>query len=453
MKGNLLDMSNVDNGTLKGSFVIGTVSSPDGTAFGSDVTVTGISEHNGQITISTNYGDLVLAKTSDTTAAYTFTLKNTENEGATNKLAEGQTVTLNFEPYVRDEYDATDGNADTLRNGTPHSTAITITIEGTNDAPVVTQNAWGSAASDVTVTADGRGVTLTEQVDQNAATSAVSGTFTAHDVDNGDSLTYGMVENGGNVMHPSIYVVMGSDGKLATTTDPSAPKGADYVGVFTLTSGAAGTTGYIFTMDNASPAVQGMQNGNSYDVSILLTARDSFGAYVQQSVTVTVKGANDTPVVTVAAKDGLAGLDAAIGLEGQFIFRVVEHEVADLEGEQVGVGDDSPGARALFDGFEHGNGIRSLAVVEKRPRAECAGLAPEGTGGIELEEVLEGGGGDRATRRTRPTQQSRPRPCGRRRWRRSGRWSPSWLPAHEGERVDRPARPSVAARLGPWRAD
>lgn len=326
--GNLLDMTSVNaDGSLKGTFVIGSVNNPGHSP--SDVVVTGISEHNGQITISTNYGDLVLAKTSDTTAAYTFTLKNTESEGATNKLAEGQTVTLNFEPYVRDEYDATDGNADTLRNGTPHSTAITITIEGTNDAPVVTQNAWGSAASDVTVTADGRGVTLTEQVDQNAATSAVSGTFTAHDVDNGDSLTYGMVENGGNVMHTSIYVVMGSDGKLATTTDPSAPKGADYVGVFTLTSGAAGTTGYIFTMDNASPAVQGMQNGNSYDVSILLTARDSFGAYVQQSVTVTVKGANDTPVVTVAAKDGLAVKEAGVGDNPADPMATVEGKYAD----------------------------------------------------------------------------------------------------------------------------
>ena len=186
VNGNLLDMTSVNaDGTLKGTFVIGSVNNPDHTA--SDVVVTGIAEQGGQIVISTNYGDLVLGKTSDTTATYTFTLKNADGEGATNKLAEGQQVSLKFEPYVRDEHGAEDGNSSTLRDGTAAGNAIVINILGTNDAPTITQNAWNGQSGSTALSA-----TLTEASDSTAQ-SSVTGTIIGHDVDNGDSLHYGLI--------------------------------------------------------------------------------------------------------------------------------------------------------------------------------------------------------------------------------------------------------------------
>ena len=295
--GNLLDMTSVDAaGMLKGSFVIGSVNNPDHTT--SDVLVTSITEQGGQIVISTNYGDLVLEKTSDTTAMYTFTLKNTTGEGATNKLAEGQQVSLQFEPYVRDEYGAEDGDSSTLRDGTVAGNAIVINIQGTNDAPTITQNAWNGQSGATALTA-----VLTEASD-STTNSEVAGTIIGHDVDNGDSLHYGLVQTGSDTMHSKVYVVLGSDGHTLTTTTDAATAGTakNYVGEFNLTESADPTKGasYTFTLYNDSPAVQGMQDGDSRDVSIGLVARDSFGAYVQESVSVTVKGANDTPVITTA---------------------------------------------------------------------------------------------------------------------------------------------------------
>lgn len=297
VNGNLLDMTSVNaDGTLKGTFVIGSVNNPDHTT--SDVVVTGIAEQGGQIVISTNYGDLVLGKTSDTTATYTFTLKNVDGEGATNKLAEGQQVSLKFEPYVRDEHGAEDGNSSTLRDGTVAGNAIVINILGTNDTPTITQNTWNGQSGSTALSA-----TLTEASDSTAQ-SSVTGTIIGHDVDNGDSLHYGLIQPGSDTMHGKVYVVLASDGHtLTTTTDAStAATAKNYVGEFTLTEDADPTKGasYKFTLYNDSPAVQGMQDGDSRDVSIGLVARDSFGAYVQESVSVTVKGANDTPVITTA---------------------------------------------------------------------------------------------------------------------------------------------------------
>lgn len=302
--GNLLDMTNVNaNGSLKGVFVIGTVNNPDNST--SAVTVTGISEHDGKTTIHTDYGDLVLEKTGDESATYTFSLTNTTGEGATNKLAEGQTVKLNFEPYVRDEHGVVDSSVSTLRDGTVVGNTINVVIEGTNDAPIITQNFWSpSDPADADNTT--HSVTVSEAAD-DIAHSTVSGTFVASDVDNGDHLTYGLVRNDGSgdlFMHNTVYVVLNSDGKTFTTTAEASTDATknNYVGEFHLISAVAPASGvnYEFTLYNESPAVQGMQKGDSQNVSVVLTARDSFGAYVQESISVTVKGANDTPVITKA---------------------------------------------------------------------------------------------------------------------------------------------------------
>lgn len=319
--GDLLDMSNVNaDGTLKGAFVIGSMTSPgtvedDGdivpsTTIIGDVLVTGIAEQGGNLVISTNYGDLVLT-TNGSSANYTFTLTNTTEDGATNKLAEGQRVTLNFEPYVRDEYGAEDGDPSIKRDGSAVKSAISIVILGTNDKPTITHNAWNNPDANKPLS-----VTVHEASD-SITNSTVTGAILGHDVDNGDSLHYGLVQTGGDTMYSKVYVVLGADGHtLTTTTDPStATTAKNYVGEFNLAEDAGTSKGasYTFTLYNDSAAVQGMQDGDSKVVSINLAARDSYGAYVQETVKVTIKGANDTPVISTAPTlVGLSVVEAGV---------------------------------------------------------------------------------------------------------------------------------------------
>ncbi len=90
--------------------------------------------------IKTEYGTLYL---NSSTGKYEFVVDS--DSSATNKLAEGQTVTLSFMPTVTDEHGAVDNDFSVMRNdGTPGGGAngINITIMGSNDVPVIQSAGW-----------------------------------------------------------------------------------------------------------------------------------------------------------------------------------------------------------------------------------------------------------------------------------------------------------------------
>lgn len=128
--------------------------------------------------IKTDYGTLYL---NSSTGKYEFVVD--ADSTATNKLAEGQTVTLSFSPTVTDEHGATDTQFGVMRNsGTPGGGAngINITIMGTNDAPVLQTPTW---TTDNTVTEDSNSYTI-------------NGSVTATDVDANEASTlrYGILQ-------------------------------------------------------------------------------------------------------------------------------------------------------------------------------------------------------------------------------------------------------------------
>ena len=176
---------------------------------------------------SGNYGQLTL----NADGTYAYALDNASL--AVQSLASGQVVTETF------VYQATDGLI-----ATPST--LTVTITGTNDAPVTTVD------------------TAAVQEDLNiAATGNVLSNDT--DVDQGAVLT---------VLNAGVFA--GSYGQLTLSAD--------------------GT--YAYALDNASLAVQSLASGQVVTETFGYQATDGLIA-TPSTLTVTITGTNDAPVTTV----------------------------------------------------------------------------------------------------------------------------------------------------------
>src|SRR5690606_361617 len=141
-------------------------------------------------TIAGTYGTLTL----HADGSYTYELDNTL--AATQALSPSNPGTETFSYTVKDREGATSTN-------TP-----TITVNGTNDQPVITS---APAAALGTVTEQGTANPL--------QTNTVSGTLTASDVDTGDTKTWSIAETQG--LYGSIAI--NADGTWTYTLDNNLP--------------------------------------------------------------------------------------------------------------------------------------------------------------------------------------------------------------------------------------
>jgi VCBS repeat-containing protein len=154
--------------------------------------------------------------------------------------------------------------------GAEATQTITVTVAGTNDTSVISGTATGSVDEDGTLTAGGK--------------------LDASDVDIGDSATWSLVG--------------GSDGSYGS-----------------LTLNADGSWSYALDND----AAQGLKAGDAAQDIFTVKVTDSAGAEVTQTITVTVNGTNDAPVIsgaetgavqedgTLSTSGALTGTDADIG--------------------------------------------------------------------------------------------------------------------------------------------
>ena len=166
-----------------------------------------------------------------------------------NSLAQGQVIEDHITYTIR------------LGNGTLSMATLTITLTGTNDAPVI------GATSQVAGT-----VVEAGSLDNGTAvagTPTASGTMVASDVDSGASQTW---------------------------STPAAGADSPY-GSFAIT--AAGV--WTYTLDNA--AAGSLAEGASATESFTVTVTDEFGASATQTVTLTLTGTNDAPVIAVVGTD------------------------------------------------------------------------------------------------------------------------------------------------------
>jgi len=191
-----------------------------------------------------------------------------------NYLAAGETLILTYTVKAADD------------NGSPASATetVTITITGTNDAPVIT-NGPDSAA-------------LTET---NAALAA-TGTLTVTDVDTSDVVTASV----------DSLVVSGSSNR----SNAVAPSDATLLGMLALTP-----TAFVDGTHNSATLTWNFSSGSEYfnylaaGETLVLTytvkAVDDDGALASdtETVTITITGTNDAPVIDL--NGGIAGIDGS----------------------------------------------------------------------------------------------------------------------------------------------
>ena len=213
----------------------------DGTLTASgQVTVTD-ADHDATAAFSGNatgtYGSFVV---DPATGQWTYTLDNANHQD----LSANDHLTETFTVTVTDDQGATT------------TQSVTITVNGTNDAPVISSGTQsGSVTEDGTLTASGQ-VTVTDA--DHDATAAFSGNATG---------TYGS------------FVV-----------DPA-------------------TGQWTYTLDNANH--QDLSANDHLTETFTVTVTDDQGATTTQSVTITVNGTNDAPMITSGRKRlGDRGRDA-----------------------------------------------------------------------------------------------------------------------------------------------
>ena len=243
---------------------------------------------DGFVTAEGKYGYLIV---DPVTGKYTYTLYNGENgkPGKVQDLAEGQTVKEDF---------------DVMLNGKETDSKITITIHGTNDAPVI------DSYQNMTI----------QEGDDGLGNLTTSGTLKAHDIDK----------------------LLGTDGKpLPEGTETSTLKyyfeGGNNTlttkyGTVTLTFDKDGNCTYTYTTGKGTTALPDhLPKGESLPDSFIIYVRDAHGEVVKQEITVTINGTNHGPEV----------------VPGEHVLNVVEDVTVSQEGNLNDIIKDDEGLNNL----------------------------------------------------------------------------------------------------------
>ena len=205
------------------------------------------------------YGTLLI--TDARTGAYTYTLDNALD--SVQSLGVGEHVTETFTIRVTDKH------------GGYSEETVTITINGTNDAPTL------NACSDLHLTATANSASAT------SANAAAVG----HDVDVHDSLTYSFSydASAGGDNHGLDYNDYGTFG-----IDPNTGR-------------------YTFTLDNSKDAVRSLSENDSVDLHFSVTVCDGHGGTASQDMVVHISGVNDAPEFVDGSNQPLADGVAVTG--------------------------------------------------------------------------------------------------------------------------------------------
>ncbi|KAF1073381.1 Bifunctional hemolysin/adenylate cyclase [Halodesulfovibrio sp. MK-HDV] len=264
------------NGQLQGAVTEDVASSISGTLTFTDIDAG--DEGNAEVAGS---GNLTYAVSDDGVGEYGSL---TYNEGTGEwiyTLAEGSEQQLDAGVNGTEVFTitATDGAGESV------SQTITVIVTGTNDAPVVAE---ASTADGTPFDADGN---LQGAVTEDAA-SSISGTLTFTDIDAGDE---------GNAE------VAGSGNLTYAVSD-------DGVGEYGSLTYDEGTGEWIYTLAEGSE--QQLDAGVNGTEVFTITATDAAGESVSQTITVTVNGTNDAPVVAEASTADGTPFDADGNLQG-----------------------------------------------------------------------------------------------------------------------------------------
>jgi VCBS repeat-containing protein len=182
-------------------------------------------------------------------------------------LRQGDVLTITYTAQVDDGF------------GNVGSQPVTITVEGTNDAPVIT-----AATSPAFVA---------EADDAHAQDiAAVTGTLTASDLDIGDTLT-------ASVTGDAVAMLNGAAG-LPAGIDLSALIASGAVSFTTVTPDGGAIT-LTWTWNPAAANLDFLAQGDVLTITYMAQVNDGHGNVGSQPLTVTITGTNDAPVVSATA--------------------------------------------------------------------------------------------------------------------------------------------------------
>ncbi|MBW8828514.1 MAG: VCBS domain-containing protein, partial [Burkholderiales bacterium] len=222
--------------------------------------------------VGTTLGTLSAVRDHDTTGTGTggaLTWTYTVADAAVQYLAKNETKVESFTITLNDQ------------NGSIITRQIDVTITGTNDAPVLSFTAGADAGAV-----------------QEDTGLLVSGQFTSSDIDHLATATWS-IDGTASGSYGSIAV--DSSGKWT----------------YTLANGSAGV----------ASAVQSLKAGESHDETFTVKVSDGLGGEDTQTVTITVTGTNDAPVLsfTAGADAGAVQEDTGLSMQGQFTSSDIDH--------------------------------------------------------------------------------------------------------------------------------
>ncbi|MGF6332038.1 VCBS repeat-containing protein [Pseudomonas sp. BS3782 TE3695] len=259
-------------------------------------------------------------------------------------LGADETITFSYAVVATDDSDAA--------NAVSATQTVTISITGTNDAPVlsfVTGNDAGAVKEDTTL--------------------SVSGQFSSSDIDHDATTSWSIV--GSNT---------GSYGSIAV----------DSTGQWTYTL-ANGT-------DGVASAVQSLKAGESHNEVFTVQVSDGLGGIDTQLVTVTVSGTNDAPVLSfVTGNDaGAVKEDTTLSVSGQFSSADIDHDattswsiVGSNTGSYGSIAVDSTGqwTYTLANGTDGvASAVQSLKAGESHNEVFTVQVS-DGLGGVDTQLV------------------------------------------------------------------
>ncbi|MEP1407588.1 MAG: VCBS domain-containing protein [Anderseniella sp.] len=232
-------------------------------------------------------------------------------------------------------------------NGGTTTQDVVITINGTNDEPVITSAAQSGT---VTETADVPGGTDTDP-------ASATGTISFTDVDLSDDPTAS--HDGGSVSDSTLangYTLTTGPGSQAEALLNAFSLDDPALGNFSQTDGT-GSTGWTYDVANADIDFLGAED--SVELTYVVTIDDGNGGTATQNVVVTINGTNDAPVVAAIAQSDLSeqtdtsALTATIAVSFLDVdLTDVGHSAAVTEAEATGVTDglalDEAGLIALM---------------------------------------------------------------------------------------------------------
>jgi VCBS repeat-containing protein len=282
------------------------------------------------------YGSLALAGNSGN---WTYTLANGTNGTASEvqSLKQGQTETDSFTVIVTDEHGAKDEQT------------VTVTITGTNDAPVIAVG--GDAA------------TISED-DEESLT--VTGILTATDIDDDADLTWS---------------IQGEDSGVATGT----------YGTLTQVDGT-----WTYTLNNAAENVQALYVGQKVTDTFTVIVSDGLGGTDEQDVTVTITGTNDAPVIAEGGAAGSISEDAnELTVTGTLTATDVDNGAAltwSIDGAVSGIATGTYGSLTQVDGawtYTLNNAAANVqALTEGQPVNDTFKVTVvDGLGGTDTQDV------------------------------------------------------------------